>query len=100
MAGTAHPSRIAAAFTSRNRLDAFRARRRTLAGTTIDPGIQSRTTHEPMPSAASNDRIKPAIEIEIAICRTTTGRLHAAPERLNARTTPTAGASEAIAHHQ
>jgi hypothetical protein len=53
-----------------------------------------------MPSAASNGRIKLAIEIEIAICRTTTGRLHAAPERLNARTTPTAGASEAIAHHQ
>jgi hypothetical protein len=53
-----------------------------------------------MPSEARSGRIKLAIEIESAICRTTTGRLHAAPERFHARTAPTAGAIEAIAHHQ
>jgi hypothetical protein len=53
-----------------------------------------------VPSATRNGRAKLAIEIEIAICKTTTGRLHSAPERLNARIAPSAGTIEAIAHTQ
>jgi hypothetical protein len=53
-----------------------------------------------MPLVASSGSIKLAIEIEIAICRTTTGRLQVAPERFDARMAPTTGAMEAIAHHQ
>jgi hypothetical protein len=71
-----------------------------LAGATVDPTTQSRSTHATMLSLTRNGRARLAIEIEIATCKTTTGRLHSAPERLNARMAPTAGTIEAIAHSQ
>ena len=71
-----------------------------LTDATVDPNAQSRSAHTAMPSVSSNGRARLAIEIEIAICKTTTGRLHSAPERLNARMAPTAGTIEASAHNQ